>query len=460
MENTALTDTGEEALDEIDEDDEDDEGSVFSDLDDDIDVEAAHEVLNTSYEVVVEAAEPQSKTPPDIPDGQGEGDALSGEPEAGSSLLSDSDLLVESDAKPKTSTAEMEPEKNTPSRAADVQAKATPPQDTSPSKPNLGSTPSSNAPPRASQASDLTMDDVVLDLSDDALINPEIPLPSQPVVVEASPTSNQPASPISNQPAAVWEDGKVPASSFPSGGTGGMGGIGDGGDMSNVASGEGQTGPSKTPPSSTWEEGMEGLLPEQDNRTNSPDDLDVQMGAGLEALEEFSLEGEIPGDEGVDLETPLAFGADEPADNVVDLEPYLVATASSPAEASQDKTQLGRLASTSPQATSSAFDETLEQRVPAPPPPPHEELDALTRQMLLTTPQRVVVELGALELKGEEIMELGYGSVLRLNRRVGQMVDITLNGWRLAKGEVVLINERDLGVRMVSVYSNPPKQSP
>ncbi|NQU65713.1 MAG: FliM/FliN family flagellar motor switch protein, partial [SAR324 cluster bacterium] len=58
------------------------------------------------------------------------------------------------------------------------------------------------------------------------------------------------------------------------------------------------------------------------------------------------------------------------------------------------------------------------------------------------------VEIGKANLKGEDITSLTYGSVIELDRKKGDPVDIILGNKIIAHGEVVQINEEQLGVRI------------
>ena len=71
--------------------------------------------------------------------------------------------------------------------------------------------------------------------------------------------------------------------------------------------------------------------------------------------------------------------------------------------------------------------------------------------ILLSIPRKINVEMGSISLNGHEIMELGYGSVVQLPQTVGDPVELVLEGHSIAKGEIVLINGRNLGVRILSL---------
>ncbi len=54
----------------------------------------------------------------------------------------------------------------------------------------------------------------------------------------------------------------------------------------------------------------------------------------------------------------------------------------------------------------------------------------------------VTVELGRTVMPVKEILKLHRGSVVELEKLVGQPVDLLVNGTPMAKGEVIVINER------------------
>ena len=72
--------------------------------------------------------------------------------------------------------------------------------------------------------------------------------------------------------------------------------------------------------------------------------------------------------------------------------------------------------------------------------------------LLLDVPLRISVELGRTKLRIQELIELGQGSILELDRLAGEPVDVLVNGRHIALGEIVVVNER-YAVRIVSVNS-------
>jgi len=62
----------------------------------------------------------------------------------------------------------------------------------------------------------------------------------------------------------------------------------------------------------------------------------------------------------------------------------------------------------------------------------------------------VSVELGQGELKLGELLSLEEGSVLRLDKAVGEAVEVNINQQRFAKGEVIVVNDV-FNVRIIAI---------
>ncbi|MBS4198965.1 flagellar motor switch phosphatase FliY [Bacillus sp. FJAT-49732] len=72
--------------------------------------------------------------------------------------------------------------------------------------------------------------------------------------------------------------------------------------------------------------------------------------------------------------------------------------------------------------------------------------------MLLDIPLQVTVELGKTKKSVKEILELGAGSIIELDKLAGEPVEILVNSRLIAKGEVVVIDE-NFGVRVTDIVS-------
>ncbi len=72
--------------------------------------------------------------------------------------------------------------------------------------------------------------------------------------------------------------------------------------------------------------------------------------------------------------------------------------------------------------------------------------------VVLDIPVQVSMELGRTRLSIRDLLQLGEGSVIRLERAPGDPLDIYVNGCLVARGEVVVINER-MGMRVTDIVS-------
>jgi len=83
---------------------------------------------------------------------------------------------------------------------------------------------------------------------------------------------------------------------------------------------------------------------------------------------------------------------------------------------------------------------------------PEGKAESKNIDMLLDVTLPVSIELGRTALKIEDILNLGPGSVVELDKLAGEPVDILVNEKLLAKGEVVVVDE-NFGVRITSMIS-------
>ena len=78
--------------------------------------------------------------------------------------------------------------------------------------------------------------------------------------------------------------------------------------------------------------------------------------------------------------------------------------------------------------------------------------------MLLDLTLPVSIELGRTSMTVQEILRLGRGSVLQLDRLAGEPIDIYVGDRRFAEGEVVVLGEH-FGVRITRVLANAASSS-
>ena len=71
---------------------------------------------------------------------------------------------------------------------------------------------------------------------------------------------------------------------------------------------------------------------------------------------------------------------------------------------------------------------------------------------ILDIPLDVSAELGRTRLLINELLQLGQGSVVELNKLAGEPLEVYVNGKLVARGEAVVINEK-FGVRLTDIIS-------
>lgn len=76
---------------------------------------------------------------------------------------------------------------------------------------------------------------------------------------------------------------------------------------------------------------------------------------------------------------------------------------------------------------------------------------------ILDIPVSVKVVLGAATVSIESLAKLGRGAVIALNKKVGEPVDVTVNGRLVARGEVVVLEDDNsrFGVSLTEVVGLP-----
>ncbi len=72
--------------------------------------------------------------------------------------------------------------------------------------------------------------------------------------------------------------------------------------------------------------------------------------------------------------------------------------------------------------------------------------------LLLDVELEVTVELGTRNMYVRDILKLGRGSVIELDRAAGDLLDIYVNGHKLAEGEVVVVDDH-FGIRITQLVS-------
>jgi flagellar motor switch protein FliN/FliY len=74
----------------------------------------------------------------------------------------------------------------------------------------------------------------------------------------------------------------------------------------------------------------------------------------------------------------------------------------------------------------------------------------LTLEALYDVPVKVSVVLGVTTMSLSNILKLGQGAVIELERTVGEPIDVYVNNKKVAKGEIVIVDEK-IGVTLTEV---------
>src|SRR5690554_4045170 len=73
-------------------------------------------------------------------------------------------------------------------------------------------------------------------------------------------------------------------------------------------------------------------------------------------------------------------------------------------------------------------------------------------EMIMDIPVKLTVELGRTKLTIKQLLELAQGSVIELDGLAGEPMDILINGYLIAQGEVVVVDEK-YGIRITEIIT-------
>lgn len=78
--------------------------------------------------------------------------------------------------------------------------------------------------------------------------------------------------------------------------------------------------------------------------------------------------------------------------------------------------------------------------------------DAHDLEFILDIPLELSVELGRCKMLVNDLLQLGQGSIVELNKLAGEPLEIFINRKLVARGEVVVVNEK-FGVRLTDIIT-------
>lgn len=78
---------------------------------------------------------------------------------------------------------------------------------------------------------------------------------------------------------------------------------------------------------------------------------------------------------------------------------------------------------------------------------------SITLDSVSDVPVQISVVLGKTSMQVQQLLKLGRGAVVELDRKVGEPVDIFVNNRLVARGEVVVVEDK-IGVTMTEIIKN------
>ena len=79
--------------------------------------------------------------------------------------------------------------------------------------------------------------------------------------------------------------------------------------------------------------------------------------------------------------------------------------------------------------------------------------------MILDIPVQLTVELGRTRIPIKNILQLAQGSVVELDALAGEPMDVLVNGFLIAQGEVVVVNDK-FGIRLTDIVTPSERMRP
>ncbi|BBC78949.1 MAG: flagellar motor switch protein FliN [Acetobacter orientalis] len=89
------------------------------------------------------------------------------------------------------------------------------------------------------------------------------------------------------------------------------------------------------------------------------------------------------------------------------------------------------------------------------------KVNAASEQMeaMYEIPVKITAIIGTATMPVNQLLKLGRGAVVELDRKLGEAVDIYANNRLIARGEVVVVDDNHIGVTMTEILSSSPAAS-
>jgi len=94
-------------------------------------------------------------------------------------------------------------------------------------------------------------------------------------------------------------------------------------------------------------------------------------------------------------------------------------------------------------ASKAYFSEVVDSSLPA---------TDVNLEVVLDIPVNISMEIGRTKISIRNLLQLNQGSVVELDRLAGEPMDVLVNGTLIARGEVVVVNEK-FGIRLTDIIS-------
>jgi flagellar motor switch protein FliN len=83
--------------------------------------------------------------------------------------------------------------------------------------------------------------------------------------------------------------------------------------------------------------------------------------------------------------------------------------------------------------------------------------DALNLQAVYDIPVEITVVLGSAKMSVSELLKIKSGTIVELDRSVGEPIDILVNGRMVARGEIVIVEDH-LGITLTEIFKMDKKK--
>lgn len=90
----------------------------------------------------------------------------------------------------------------------------------------------------------------------------------------------------------------------------------------------------------------------------------------------------------------------------------------------------------------------------ATPGPDGKDVDDAQKEAVYDIPVKITAVIGTATMPVNQLLRLGRGAVVELDRKLGEAVDIYANNRLIARGEVVVVDDNHIGVTMTEILSS------